>query len=50
MWKCKNCGEEVPDNFSVCWNCQNESGTSGLDPVGEAEVLQNKLKINEKSS
>lgn len=47
MWICENCSEEVPDNFSVCWNCQNERGTSGLNPVGEPEVLQNKLTINE---
>ncbi|UCG58831.1 MAG: zf-TFIIB domain-containing protein, partial [Phycisphaerales bacterium] len=21
MWVCGNCGEEVDDNFGVCWNC-----------------------------
>jgi predicted RNA-binding Zn-ribbon protein involved in translation (DUF1610 family) len=28
MWQCSNCGEQVEDNFGVCWNCQNEKGTS----------------------
>ncbi|NOR44801.1 MAG: hypothetical protein GQ534_04375 [Candidatus Delongbacteria bacterium] len=28
MWKCKNCEEEVEDNFEVCWNCgSNKDGT-----------------------
>jgi len=27
MWKCKNCGEEVEDNFEICWNCgSNKDG------------------------
>ncbi len=21
-WTCPNCGEEVPDHFNVCWNCE----------------------------
>lgn len=21
-WKCPQCGESVPDNFSTCWKCQ----------------------------
>lgn len=50
MWICKNCGEEVPDNYSVCWNCQNEIGTSGMEPVRESEVLQNKLIVNEQNN
>jgi Putative prokaryotic signal transducing protein len=20
-WKCPKCGESVPGNFSICWNC-----------------------------
>lgn len=27
MWRCSNCGEEVEDDFEVCWNCQ--SGKDG---------------------
>ena len=23
-WLCPSCGEKVPNNFDVCWNCQNE--------------------------
>ena len=22
MWKCSSCGEDVDDDFNVCWNCQ----------------------------
>lgn len=22
MWRCSKCGEEVEDDFDVCWNCQ----------------------------
>jgi hypothetical protein len=21
-WKCPRCGEQVPGNFEVCWNCE----------------------------
>lgn len=49
MWICKNCEEEVPDNFSVCWNCQNEIGTSGLNPLGEAEIQKNQIPINDQN-
>ncbi len=21
MWKCKNCGADVENNFNACWNC-----------------------------
>jgi predicted nucleic-acid-binding Zn-ribbon protein len=24
MWKCPACGEEVEDDFNVCWNCQRD--------------------------
>lgn len=26
-WKCSVCGEAVPGNFDVCWNCQTPRGT-----------------------
>ncbi len=22
MWNCKHCGEQIEDDFEVCWNCQ----------------------------
>ncbi|HZK80873.1 MAG TPA: DUF2007 domain-containing protein [Humisphaera sp.] len=25
-WKCPKCGEEVEDQFDVCWNCGAERG------------------------
>ena len=24
-WICKNCSEENPSSFELCWNCQSES-------------------------
>jgi len=24
-WKCKNCNEEVDENFNICWNCCADS-------------------------
>jgi predicted nucleic-acid-binding Zn-ribbon protein len=34
MWKCPTCGEEVEDDFNICWNCQ--SGKDGSPtPVAE---------------
>jgi hypothetical protein len=23
-WRCKNCGEAVPDSMAECWKCQTE--------------------------
>jgi hypothetical protein len=31
MWRCSQCGEEVEDNFEVCWNCQ-----LGKDGTGQS--------------
>jgi len=40
MWICKNCKEEVEDNFDVCWNCGSErSGETSTEPT--KEVYQN---------
>lgn len=47
MWICQNCDAEVPDNFDVCWNCQNERGTSNLPPVEpEEKPVDLRLPIN----
>lgn len=32
MWVCRNCAEEVEDDFDVCWNCQTAKGASA--PAG----------------
>jgi uncharacterized membrane protein YvbJ len=29
MWKCRNCGEEIDDEFDACWQC-------GTDRTGQA--------------
>ena len=29
MWTCPSCGEDVEDDFNVCWNCQrSKDGTT----------------------
>jgi hypothetical protein len=28
MWQCSNCGEEVGNDFEICWNCETEKGNS----------------------
>ena len=25
-WKCLTCGEEVPEQFDACWNCETPRG------------------------
>lgn len=27
-WRCSDCGETVPDDLEVCWNCLNPRGTT----------------------
>jgi hypothetical protein len=27
-WKCGRCGEPVPDNFDLCWNCELDRSAS----------------------
>ena len=36
MWKCGACGEEVEDDFNVCWNCQRGKDGSPAPPAVEA--------------
>src|SRR6185503_2541521 len=40
MWKCHRCGEEVEDNFDVCWNCQ--AGRDGSLPEGNVAPPEQK--------
>ena len=38
MWKCKNCKEEVEDQFDVCWNCgRGNKKEVALDKSEQAE-------------
>jgi predicted nucleic-acid-binding Zn-ribbon protein len=37
MWKCSSCGEDVEDDFTVCWNCQHEKDGSPA-PVASDEA------------
>lgn len=31
-WRCDRCGECVPGNFDVCWNCQTAKGNDSAEP------------------
>lgn len=41
MWKCANCGEQVNQNFELCWNCgTSRDGSERVDvtPEGEGQI------------
>ncbi len=47
MWRCPSCGEDVEDDFNVCWNCQRPKGGAaaapgdeGTDPAGLVETAR----------
>ena len=33
MWKCPKCGEDVENNFDVCWNCGTSKSGEIEDPA-----------------
>lgn len=35
MWKCPGCGEDVEDDFDVCWNCQHSKDGTVTVPAPE---------------
>jgi hypothetical protein len=36
MWKCQHCGEEIEEDFNVCWNClYGKDGTPPSAPKPE---------------
>jgi hypothetical protein len=41
MWKCLACGEDVEDDFSVCWSCQHGKDGTVAVPVPEAPAPAN---------
>lgn len=50
MWKCLNCSEDVPDNLSVCWNCETEKPgiAPGAPAVGKNDESEFKQFLSEK--
>jgi predicted nucleic-acid-binding Zn-ribbon protein len=44
MWKCPSCGEDVEDDFNVCWNCQRgKDGTPSAaqpDPATASGLVE----------
>lgn len=49
MWKCKNCGEEIEDNFEICWNCSSNKDGIKTEMNNEFEQ-QKKLSKFQKDS
>ena len=43
MWTCKNCGEELEDNFESCWNCLAERGSTPQSASSEIPITGNTL-------
>ena len=49
MWICKNCGEDVEDDFDVCWNCQfdkNGSPPALVEPEKKDETEETKYPFH----
>jgi len=40
MWKCLNCSEDVPDNLSVCWNCETVPDAPTAEKNAESDFKQ----------
>lgn len=38
MWRCAKCGEQIEDNFEICWNCG--TGKDGSQPSDPQELLR----------
>lgn len=51
MWKCKKCGENVEDQFDVCWNCGSDKmGNIALDKEEQSTLKEIKSEIALESS
>ena len=37
MWYCPDCGEQVDDNFAMCWNCQCPQPAQEADDGGQVD-------------
>src|SRR5579872_3626786 len=37
-WQCHSCGEPVPDNFGICWNCETERPVNPAAPTPDAKL------------
>ena len=40
MWNCKNCSENVEENFDVCWNCNFDKNGEKVDTSLEEEIKE----------
>jgi hypothetical protein len=50
MWKCKNCSEQIENNFDSCWKCSYTRDGSPPTEGGEASpdtVLPNGLLLSQ---
>lgn len=37
-WQCHSCGEPVPDNFGICWNCETDRPVNAAAPTPDAKL------------
>ncbi len=44
MWKCKNCSEQIENNFNSCWKCNYSR--NGSPPQKHVEVLSEAILPN----
>jgi len=47
MWNCMKCGEEVEDNFEICWSCStSRDGTraDAFDPEAEGIISRREFE------
>lgn len=47
MWKCKNCNEDVEDNFDNCWNCGSDKSGNTLSEKEQTVFEENKKDDSE---
>ena len=45
MWICKNCKEEVEDNFDVCWNCGSDRDGAPTTEASKDVYQKNKEEV-----
>ncbi len=37
MWNCSSCGEQVEEEYDICWNCQADRSEATLEPKDIAD-------------
>lgn len=50
MWKCIACGEQIEDDFDVCWNCQTSKDGKPLEMLSSAPLPKELESLRERFS